>query len=209
MIISAELEEALRRHSPPDVFNPYRHMDDDDRANNAPDMRMANLSQHFNCEPKFLLIGEAPGYHGCHFSGVPFTSEAQIVHGRVPRVICDRITRGDVPRKEASATVMWGVLHGLHIERDTVMWNAYPWHPYQNGDPKSNRTPNVRELKEAMPVTRMVVGHFPYAAVIAVGQVARRTLEKMDIEVRHCVRHPSMGGANQFRTMMADIVMTP
>jgi uracil-DNA glycosylase len=210
VIISEELERALRDHAPSaNVFNPYRHRDADDCTVEAPAMRLANLSQHFNCEPRFLLVGEAPGYHGCHFSGVPFTSEAQILAGRVPRVLCARLTLGDQPRKEASATVMWGVLRNLGIERDTVMWNAYPWHPYKEGDPTSNRAPTVPELRAAAHITKMVICAFPAATVIAVGQVARRTLDKMNIVVKHCVRHPSMGGANQFRAMMRAIVEPP
>lgn len=208
MIIPESLETALRNHSPVAVFNQYRHLDDDDASLDAPAMRLANLSQHLNCQPRFILIGEAPGYHGCHFSGVPFTSEAQIMAGRVPRVLCDRLTKGEIPRKEASATVMWGVLTNLGIQRETVLFNAYPWHPYKFGNMKSNRAPHRHELIEASHVLRMVLELPGYdrAVRVAVGKVAERTLKDIGIEMHHVVRHPSMGGANIFRLQMQTVM---
>lgn len=56
-----------------DVFNQYsiEFSDNKVRRNN---LRLY-LNQISQLRPKVLLVGEAPGYHGCRFTGVPFTSE--------------------------------------------------------------------------------------------------------------------------------------
>lgn len=33
------------------------------------------LKKMLKIKPKYLLVGEAPGYKGCRWSGIPFTSE--------------------------------------------------------------------------------------------------------------------------------------
>lgn len=199
-----KLLDAITNFSAPNVFNPWRDGDPlDAYGNEGSSHRVARLAQHFNCLPSFMLIGEAPGYQGCHFSGVPFTNEALLLDGAVPRVPCHaRITTRPLPWREPSATIVWKELHRLGIAAETVMWNAFAWHPHKPGEPMSNRAPTKQELKAGSDVLRAVLNHFNGCRYIAVGQVAKRALEQTGISVFATVRHPSMGGANQFREQM-------
>jgi len=193
----------------PDVFNPWFDLDSLDIQDYGPQARRDRLRRHFNCLPRYLLVGEAPGYQGCHFSGVPFTNERLLLDGRVPRVeVATRFTRRDKPWSEPSATVVWGTLHDLGIAETTVMWNAFPWHPHKPGDPMSNRTPTRDELLAGGEILRQVVQLFDGATVVAVGRKAEALLSTT-ITGRlgfAAVRHPSMGGANAFRARMREIV---
>lgn len=197
----------LKDFRAPNVFNPWGEDDERDAYPGGAAMRLARLGQHFECTPRFLLIGEAPGYQGCHFSGVPFTNEKLLLEGKVPRIKVNlRITQRDLPWSEPSATIIWRTLHELEIASVTVMWNAFAWHPFKNGEPMSNRAPTSSELLRGQPALKAVVEHFSNASVIAVGRVAQSTLKTLGVEVACAVRHPSMGGATAFRDGMAKAV---
>jgi uracil-DNA glycosylase len=170
-------------------------------------MRLVRLLQHFDCIPKYLLIGEAPGYQGCHFSGIPFTNEKLLLEGRVPRVKVNlRITRREPPWSEPTATVMWKTLRDLGIDEETVMWNAFAWHPFRPDEPMSNRAPTDAELVKGIDVLRAVTSHFKGEQVIAVGRVAERALKRLGVAVNGSVRHPSYGGVTDFRNGMAALI---
>lgn len=202
-----KLFDDLCAFSAPNVFNPWRHTDPlDARPELATGYRLANLLFHFDCSPRFLMIGEAPGYQGCHFSGVPFTNEALLLKGAVPRVKCPgRITTRPRPWCEPSATIVWNELHRNGIADCTVMWNAFAWHPHKPGEPYSNRAPTRAELAAGADVLRAVLNHFAGVPVVAVGRVAAAALDLLAVKVRATVRHPSMGGATQFREQIAAI----
>lgn len=188
------------------VFNPWRHTDPLDAHMFASDHRLSRLVQHFDCDPRYLLIGEAPGYQGCHFSGVPFTNESLLINGAVPRVpVTARITTRKLPWCEPSATIVWKELHRLDIAEHTIMWNAFAWHPFKPGDPLSNRAPTKAELKAGEHVLRSVLDHFRHAKIIAVGRVAEAALQRLGIDQVTAIRHPSMGGASQFRSQLQQI----
>lgn len=208
---SDDLVELIATHTSPNVFNPWRDNDPLDVGNDfsGASCRRQRLWRHFNCIPHYLLIGEAPGYQGCHFSGVPFTNEKLILDGKVPRVEWSaRITRREKPWSEPSATIVWGMLRELGIARDVVMWNAFAWHPHKPGEPMSNRAPTKPELASGANVLRAVVDYFTGtgAKVVAIGRVAEAILRRLEVRVNGCVRHPSMGGANEFRDGLAQLI---
>lgn len=192
----------------PHVFNPWLESDDlDVEPANAPGRRRDRLARHFDCTPEILLIGEAPGYQGCHFSGIPFTNEALLIEGCIPRVTVDeRITTRPLPWREPAATIMWRQLYELKIEQRIVMWNAFAWHPFKPGEPLSNRAPTRTEVENGWNVLRAVLQLFSHAEIIAVGNVAADTLKRLDVPIAGKVRHPSMGGANDFRKQLAALV---
>src|SRR5690242_7805436 len=130
-----DIVEALRSFRAHNVFNPWADVDPLDLPG-GPAMRCERLRKHFDVTPSFLLIGEAPGYKGCHFAGVPFTDEAMICAGIVPRLgKCGRVTRRKEPWAESSATVVWDALREAGITECVVMWNAFPFHPHKPGEP--------------------------------------------------------------------------
>jgi uracil-DNA glycosylase len=189
----------------PNVFNPWRDVDDLDvsAANGGgPQSRRNRLLLHFQRSPRFLLIGEAPGYQGCRFSGVPFTSERLLHEGVVPDLRWARFTTRPKPWSEPSATIVWGTLTKLGIAEETVMWNAFPWHPHKPDQPHSNRTPTRNEFVAGADILRKVIRQFPGVAVVAVGQKSWNLLKILDMPANYAVRHPSMGGATDFRNGM-------
>lgn len=203
--------EALRDFDSHYVFNPWSDTDPIDKQARAPYWRRARLVEHFACTPKFLLIGEAPGYQGCHFSGVPFTSEHLLLGGdggmRIPRITSiDRITNRQLPMREPSATIVWRTLRELGIAERTVLWNAFAWHPHDPGELMSNRAPNQFELRAGAHVLKAVIDHFSYATLVAVGNTAEWTLKILGFTPKAKVRHPSRGGANLFREQMKALV---
>lgn len=186
----------------PNVFNPWS--DTDAMDNVIPELasmhRCLRLSMHLRCpDPRIILVGEAPGYQGCHFSGIPFTNEKLLLAGKVPRVRVDeRITSRRLPWCEPSATIMWGALHEHGLAEHTVMWNAFAFHPHKPGEVYSNRTPTMQEFLATRDILKALIELYPGCAVVAVGRQSSANLKWLGISHAQ-VRHPSMGGANEFR----------
>lgn len=204
--MKSEFWTRLIEHRSENVFNPWNDRDPLDVTLDGALGRQIRLMQHFDRDAKYLLIGEAPGYRGCHFSGIPFTCEKQLCDGLVPGLPAHaRFTTRDLPWSEGSATVIWSTLHEFGIAETTVMFNAFAWHPHLPGNPMSNRTPTPREVHDGAPILAMVIEQFRGADVIAVGQIAFRMLQALGIGCT-LVRHPSMGGARQFKEQLREIV---
>ncbi len=196
----------LQEFTAPKVFNPWRDNDPsmDLEPSTAAQWRRIRLEQHFDCAPEYLLIGEAPGYQGCHFSGVPFTNEKLLMDNVIPRIRMNTaITRRVLPFSEPSATIVWKQLYLLGIADRTVMWNAFAWHPHKSGNLLSNRPPTIAELRAGAHVLHALLGMFRDVKVIAVGNVAEFALDKLNVKMAGKVRHPSMGGAQVFRRQLA------
>jgi uracil-DNA glycosylase len=193
-------QQLLAAPPTPGVFNPWRDDDaDNSLAHNDAAARLARLEAHLATTPAQVLIGEASGYQGCRVSGIPFTSERLILAGDIPRVASsERLSARVRPWSEPSATTVWKTLHELGIAQDTVLWNAFPWHPFHPHQPLSNRTPTHMERERGMPVLRALLGLFPHTRVFAVGRHAEQALQEVG-RAAVALRHPSMGGATLFR----------
>jgi uracil-DNA glycosylase len=127
-----------------------------------------------------VLVGEAAGYRGARVSGVPFTSERQLT--------------GTGPA-EATATIVHRVLAELGLEEQVLLWNAVPTHP---GTANSNRRPTRAEVAAGLPFLRELAAG---RQTIAVGRVAHAVLGGP------YVRHPSHGGAGDFRAGLATLLL--
>ncbi len=194
------LLESLTVYQSDVVFNPYGDHDPALDCPDGPDIRRRNLRAYLElfAQADYVLVGEAPGYAGCRFSGIPFTSEAQIVGPeRLPWAAAregawEQSSLGE-PWRERSAQIVWQVLGD---RRDCVLWNAFPWHPF--GDNLlSNRKPSARELRQASDVLAAFVRLFARSEVYAVGRVSQRALGELGVEARY-IRHPSHGGKSAF-----------
>src|SRR6266516_70693 len=223
---SNELDQFLRllRRSPSGaVFNPWWEVDEqNDSDRNAPAVRRNQLRAYLQQRPgkaKLVIIGEAVGYRGGHFSGIPMTSE-RILLGRSKKV---RVNSNDFfsninPRRtskpekcpdgfsEPTATIVWGAFLRLGLKPDQfVLWNAFPWHSF---DPRrgmlSNRMPNKSEQVASFPVLKAFLELFLCDQIVALGKIAAAQLGKLNVDV-HCVRHPASGGAKLFRHQIAKI----
>jgi uracil-DNA glycosylase len=131
---------------------------------------------------RILLVGEAAGYRGARVSGIPFTSERQLT--------------GSGPA-EATATMVHRVLDELELTEHVLLWNVVPTHPHRPGEPRSNRRPRAAEIEASrLFLEQLAAGR----RVVPVGRVAEAALGVAG------VRHPSYGGASEFRAGLAALV---
>jgi hypothetical protein len=214
----------LRKSPSGAVFNPWWEVDEqNDIGRGAPAMRRHQLRAYLQKrvgKANVAVIGEAVGYRGGHFSGIPMTSE-RLLLGRSKTV---RLKPNDFfshikPRRtsnpekcpdgfsEPTATIVWGALLRLGLKPDQfVLWNAFPWHSF---DPRrgmlSNRLPNKSERAAGLPVLKAFLELFSRDQVVALGKIAAAQLEELEVNA-HCIRHPASGGARLFRQQSAEIV---
>jgi hypothetical protein len=190
------------------LFNPWMDTCAEDLATNGPGSKLERLAAHLACEPRFILCGEAPGYQGCRYSGVAFTSERLLLEGAIPRVIAPsaRLTARRLPFSEPSATIVWKTLKGLGVHEETILWNALQLHPHKPGQIHTNRTPSHAELMQGAPGLRLLVDAFPRAMLVAVGRKAELLLQEMGLKPAGQVRHPANGGATLFAAGLANLI---
>lgn len=188
------------------VFNQYRDHHPDLDQPHAVAVRRANLVHYLDTFSvgtgvRFVLVGEAAGYAGCRFSGIPFTCEAQII-GLVDQPLFewtqDRgLERSSIetyaPWVERSARMVWET---LGARRDCVLWNAFPWHPCPPGEPLSNRPPG-RDTTYGLEALECFLALYAGAEPVAIGRVAQRALATIGVEATY-IRHPSRGGKRKF-----------
>lgn len=208
------------------VFNPWRDYDAScDIGPQAPAVRRANLRRYLELRQQahYLFIAEALGYQGGHFSGVAITSE-RILLGQHADIAPESVLgQWDYQRtsnpaspllnnsqkqkgfNEPTDTVVWNALnrHGL-AAFDVILWNIFPFHPYKAGKLLSNRTPSTAELDIGVEYAKMLLELVPNMQIVAIGQKAATTLERYGIACM-AVPHPSMGGANRFKTAAAQL----
>jgi hypothetical protein len=166
------------------------------------------------------VIGEALGYRGGHFSGIPMTSE-RILLGKKENVgikpehvfssfkakRTSKSERCSDGFSEPTATIVWSSLLSLGLKpEEFVLWNAFPWHSF---NPRrgllSNRMPNKSERSAGLSVLSAFLDLFPCEQVIALGNIAASQLQELNVE-SHRVRHPASGGAKLFRKGIGKIV---
>ena len=192
----------------PGLFNPWQDHCPHEVAGDGPLPRMARLARHLDCDPAFILVGEAPGYQGCRYSGIAFTSERLLLEGAIPRIpaLADRLSTRRLPFSEPLATIVWKTLCRLGIAERTILWNALQLHPHRLGEPWSNRTPTPDELALGVPALRCLIAAFPSAKVVAVGRKAEYLMMPMGITPAAIVRHPANGGATLFAAGIGALV---
>ncbi|PYL24077.1 MAG: hypothetical protein DMF37_08320 [Verrucomicrobia bacterium] len=224
---SKEIDEFLRllKRSPSHaVFNPWWEVDEqNDIGRNAPAIRRKQLRAYLQERLRtatLAVIGEAVGYRGGHFSGIPMTSE-RLLLGRSQKVRLEsndffsdaKPRRTSKPEKrpdgfsEPTATIVWGTLLRLGLKPEQfVLWNAFPWHSFDSRRGMlSNRMPNRSERAAGLPVLKAFLELFPCDQVVALGKIAAAQLEKLGVDA-YCIRHPASGGAKLFRQQIAKIV---
>jgi hypothetical protein len=224
---SNELDHFLRllRRSPSGaVFNPWWEVDEqNDVGRDAPAIRRKQLRAYLEKrvgKANIVVIGEAVGYRGGHFSGIPMTSE-RLLLGRSKRFhIKPNDFFSDIDRRrtskpekspdgfsEPTATIVWGTLLRLGLKPEQfVLWNAFPWHSFDSRRGMlSNRMPKKSERAAGLPALKVFLELFPCDEVVALGKIATAQLEELNVNA-HRVRHPASGGARLFRQQIERIV---
>jgi len=204
----------------PAVFNPWRDIDPAyDLGPTSPVIRARQLEQYLTeriGKARILLIAEALGYQGGHFSGIAMTSERILLGNLATKGIdaTDVIVGGgsrtsSVTKRtpaaganEPTATVVWGALKAAGIDtREVVLWNSFAAHPMRGpSEWLTNRKPTAAELLAGHHLLGHLISLFPRARTVAVGDVAKKILKDLGISTAAHVRHPAYGGATAFRT---------
>jgi uracil-DNA glycosylase len=187
-----------------------------DLAGNA--VRRHNLRRYLEeleaIGSRTLLVGEAVSYRGGRLTGIAFVSETVMLGGVEIASVPGRIlgadrgyrkaTAGPRLSTEASATMVWGTIRDL--DPLPILWNAFPFHPFQAGNPLTNRVPTAGELAIGGEFLSQLVRLFPIDLVIAIGNRADDSLTRLGVPHQK-VRHPSMAGKPQFVAGMARLMV--
>jgi hypothetical protein len=217
--------EQLQAFPPlPHVFNPYADYDDEnDLSTRSCESRAEHLRQYLTervGKAKLCLIAEAPGYQGCHFSGIAMTSERILLnHLEKKGVRSDHVIQGGAQRtskrdgrfgalgaNEPTATIVWGKLMSAGLDsREFVLWNAFCFHPMGDGY-LTNRKPGAGELDKGQYLLEAFLDLFPEAKRVAIGRVSEALLAERGISTVGQVRHPANGGATLFRDGIHEIL---
>ncbi len=208
------LKQAPRRQ---DLFNPWWQIDPHhDRSARSPAVRRRQLKQYLAeriGKAKYLLLGEALGYQGGHFTGMAMTSERILLgHKEDVGILPAHVFSGITPQRtsqtdlkplgfnEPTATIVWGELIGLGCDPfEFVIWNACPWHPFHlKKGMLSNRLPDRVSLEHGAIILEKLSALTGTCHFLAIGERAHRQLTHLGLPATR-VRHPAMGGAAQFR----------
>jgi hypothetical protein len=196
------------------VFNPWAERDpvNDSPLTDTAVVRTRHLTWYLEQRverAEFLLVGEAAGYQGAHFSGIAMTSERILLGGKKSEQIKpEHVFTDHTPRQtscrsrgfsEPTATIVWRAIRDSAVDfHQVVLWNVFPWHPFRADQGLlSNRRPTRAEVKQGMRVFSEMRQLFDPCTIVAAGRVAQRSLEAAGIGCES-VRHPSQGGAGEF-----------
>jgi len=180
------------------AFNPYCDEYPAYDLPGAAEIRRENLYAYLRSlsrQPEVLIVGEALGWRGCRFSGVPLTCEAQLLSGKLP-FGGRQSSRSARPYAEATATIFWHTM--LPYFPGFMSWNCVPIHTHTTGKPLTNRRPTRQEISDYQPFLQELVGLIAPRTVIALGKAAEAALILSGISY-YPVRHPSHGGRQGFR----------
>jgi uracil-DNA glycosylase len=184
----------------PNVFNPYAEQCAEHDRLDAAACRRANLETFLNAaiaqRVDTIWIARDLGYRGGRRTGVPLTDEVHLesmsrLFGGLAVV---RATVGPAVA-ERTAAVIWRVI--AQINQPVFLWNVFPFHPHEPGEPMSNRCHTRDERETTKPFLIALLEMLQPRRAIAIGRDAQLALIELDIEVTP-VRHPSYGGQTEF-----------
>jgi uracil-DNA glycosylase len=191
---------ALAEIEMPDVFNPYSDQCEEHDRLDAPERRRANLEMFLSAavsrKVDTIWIARDLGYRGGRRTGVPLTDEVHLdaMSRLFGGLSISRATVGPVVA-ERTAAVIWRVIEELNCP--LFLWNVFPFHPHEAGDPMSNRCHTRSERDMCRPILTALFEMLRPRRIIAIGRDAQMALTDLGIEVNP-VRHPSYGGQNEF-----------
>ena len=183
-----------------DVFNQYRENIPGLDIPRSASIRAKNLELYLNVmkDSPILLLGEAAGYKGARFSGVPMLSERQIVEkgiSELSHLPLKRTSTRARPFSEPTATIVRRALRDYPVK--VIIWNLFPLHPHKPHQYLSNRSLRKQErilgLKFLLEFLKIIKPEF----IIACGKIAENALREAGIDA-FPVRHPANGGKRKF-----------
>ncbi|MDQ5984947.1 MAG: hypothetical protein CSYNP_00645 [Syntrophus sp. SKADARSKE-3] len=181
------------------LFNQYNDSNpvfDKESADLIRQMNLKNYLASFAQRPAILLIGEASGPNGCRFSGIPFTSEYQLISNTLPFKGRQSSNRNR-PYREASATSFWSAMKGF--ESEAFVWNCLPLHPHDKDRPMSIRTPTKAEIRQYSAIIRNLID------ILKPGKV----VSTVKTPPKHCTNWESPPSTSIILPMVAFVHLKP
>ena len=206
------------------TFNPWADHDERYEIENAVAIRRKNLEDYLALrlgKARILLIAEACGYQGGHFSGIAMTCERMLLdlHPVVDSAMVlghqgNRTSRKESPLlkpiqqakgfNEPTDSVVWSACLEAGLgPNDFLLWNIFPFHPCKKGNLLTNRTPADDELAAGLACTRSLLSLTGPLPIFAIGKKSENTLTEAGFSVTG-LRHPANGGANIFRSQLKE-----
>ena len=140
--------------------------------------------------PDTILIGEAPGYHGCAKTGIAFTDEMALA---TESMFEDDQFRNFGLDSERSAAVIWNILRTK--QQMPLLWNIYPFYPF-GASIEKNRTPNAKEVQMGRDILMELLYLFKVKHIYCIGKSSYNALKDVIPDAIY-VRHPSHGGIKE------------
>jgi hypothetical protein len=144
-----------------------------------------------------IWVGRDLGYRGGRRTGLALTDEVNAdAHMSRWGVEIDRPTVGAVVA-ERTAAVIWTILG--QIDARIFLWNVFPLHPHEAGQPFTNRNHNAKERRAGEDILALLIELLRPKRIFAIGNDAAQAMSRIDDSLPIIpVRHPSYGGQTQF-----------
>jgi hypothetical protein len=195
-----EFVEALAEVRLPHVFNPYADRCEIHDLRDAPDLRRRNLTNYLTRATDLgaseVWVARDLGYRGGRRTGIALTDEVRLTSAErlFGSTTFVRATKGPIVA-ERTAAIVWRAL--ATVARPVVLWNVFPFHPHDPGDPLSNRCHTKAERETTLHLFRALLDLVRPREVIAIGRDAAAALGAV-APPASIIRHPSYGGQNEF-----------
>lgn len=183
------------------VFNPYADHCDVHDAAEAADIRRSNLESYLRSvrrlECDTIWMGRDLGYRGGRRTGLALTDEQNLnaLQHNYPGSKVAKATLGPIVAERTAAEI-WKVISSLSAP--PLLWNVFPFHPHEPGQPFTNRKFSSKELNAVDTLNSALLEWIGIKRIISIGQDAAQYAERFGVEVS-TVRHPSYGGVAEFR----------
>ena len=204
----AQFVEGLNKLNFENTFNPYSDRCAVHDLDDAPRSRSQTLQSVLEAATEWeidsLWIGRDLGYRGGRRTGLAFTDDVHVqAHGERWELSVERLTTGKIVA-EQTAAVVWRVLSEINVS--VFLWNVFPLHPHEPGNPFSNRSHNARERRAGEEFLSDLILLLKPCRLVAIGNDAAQSARRLCSQSKVIqVRHPSHGGKTRFSAQMGEL----
>lgn len=190
------------------VFNPYAEECGVVDLCGAAKIRRENLKsvlRHFESNSvDSIWIGRDLGHRGGRRTGLALTDEAHLeIAGNLWNSNLVQATKGEIVAERTAANI-WRFIE--RIDENIFTWNVFPYHPYEEGNPFSNRSHTSRERKLGLEILDALICLLKPIKVIGIGNDAFHGLNRIFPNKQVVkVRHPSYGGEKMFAKQLSEL----
>lgn len=189
------------------VFNPYRDVCREHDHSEGPSIRRLNLQRYLDAAVAYgmdsVWLGRDCGYRGGRRTGIALTDEIhlELLEQHFGISGMGKATVGP-PIKERTATAVWKIIREVNTR--VFLWNVFPFHPFEVGNPMSNRRHTAREFTQCRELLVGLLELLQPERIVALGADAYKTVQQLGFRVSK-VRHPSYGGHIEFAAGIREV----